>query len=79
MSIITVQELERDIRDFVRRLEAGESFVVVKDQHPLAEVRPLPLPAIESRPYGLCAGQFTVGRDFDEALPEEVLGKFEGR
>ena len=38
--------------------------------------------AIESkqpRPFGLCAGEFTVPADFDEPLPEEILSAFEGK
>jgi predicted DNA-binding antitoxin AbrB/MazE fold protein len=31
------------------------------------------------RPYGLCAGQFTVPDDFDQPLPENILREFEGR
>ena len=34
--------------------------------------------SVESRPFGLCAGQFTVPVDFDEPLPEEILREFEG-
>lgn len=32
----------------------------------------------EPRPYGLCAGEFVVPTDFDEALPEDILNAFEG-
>ncbi|MFI5379166.1 MAG: type II toxin-antitoxin system Phd/YefM family antitoxin [Tepidisphaerales bacterium] len=78
MSAITVQDLERDPEDFVRRLEAGESLVVVRDECPLAEVRPLPSRARQSRPFGLCAGRFTVPADFDQPLPDEILKDFEG-
>ena len=31
------------------------------------------------RPFGLCAGAFTVPDDFDAPLPEETLRGFEGR
>ena len=30
------------------------------------------------RPFGLCAGEFTVPDDFDGPLPEQVLREFEG-
>jgi antitoxin (DNA-binding transcriptional repressor) of toxin-antitoxin stability system len=78
MSIITVQDLQRDLLDFLRRLEAGESFLVVKDERPLAEIRPVSAPAAQPRPFGLCAGQFTVPADFDRPLPDDVLAEFEG-
>ena len=41
------------------------------------------LPVVSSnkqlRPFGLCAGEFTVPDDFDAPLPEDLLGAFEGK
>ncbi len=31
----------------------------------------------QPRPFGLCAGEFTVPDDFDEPLPEEILNAFD--
>lgn len=31
------------------------------------------------RPFGLCAGEFTVPDDFDSPLPDYVIEEFEGR
>ena len=31
------------------------------------------------RPFGLCAGEFTVPDNFDEPLPGHVIEEFEGR
>jgi antitoxin (DNA-binding transcriptional repressor) of toxin-antitoxin stability system len=78
MSTISVQDLERDLLTFLRRVQAGESFLVVHGEQPVAEVRPVPAPAAEPRPFGLCAGQFTVPADFDRPLPDEILKEFEG-
>jgi antitoxin (DNA-binding transcriptional repressor) of toxin-antitoxin stability system len=77
MSTISVQDIERDPLAFLRRVEAGESLLVVRGEQPVAEVRPLPPAAGQPRPYGLCAGQFTVPADFDRPLPEDVLAEFE--
>jgi antitoxin (DNA-binding transcriptional repressor) of toxin-antitoxin stability system len=79
MSAISVQDIERDPQAFLRRVEAGESLVVVRDECPLAEVRPLPQRATRLRPFGLCAGRFTVPADFDQPLPDETLKDFEGQ
>jgi hypothetical protein len=38
----------------------------------------VPAPAPHLRPFGLCAGQFTVPADFDRPLPEGILKAFEG-
>lgn len=78
MSTISVHDIERDFPTFLQRVEAGESFLVVRGEQPLAEVRPVANSLIEPRPFGLCAGQFTVPRDFDEPLPEEIVKEFEG-
>lgn len=79
MSIITVQDIQHDPLAFLRRIEAGESFLVVRDERPLAEVRPVVAPATQPRPFGLCAGRFTVPADFDQPLPDEILREFEGQ
>ena len=73
-----MQDLQDDLLAFLKRVEAGESFVVVSGQHALAEVRPVTTPANELRPFGLCAGQFVVPPDFDAPLPEKILDEFEG-
>ncbi|HTU16752.1 MAG TPA: hypothetical protein VMG10_01715 [Gemmataceae bacterium] len=78
MSTISVQDLQRDLLAFLRRVEAGESFLVVSGEHPLTEVRPVSAPARQPRPFGLCAGRFTVPPDFDQPLPDEILKEFEG-
>jgi antitoxin (DNA-binding transcriptional repressor) of toxin-antitoxin stability system len=78
MSTISVQDIQRDPFTFLQRVEAGEAFVVVRGERPLAEVRPLVTASDQPRPYGLCAGRFTVPADFDQPLPDDVLKEFEG-
>jgi antitoxin (DNA-binding transcriptional repressor) of toxin-antitoxin stability system len=78
MSTISVQELQQDLANVLRRVEAGEAFLVVKGEQPLAEVRPVTGTCSQPRPFGLCAGQFSVPADFDAPLPEEILREFEG-
>lgn len=78
MSTISVQDIQRDPLTFFQRVEAGESFLVVRGGRPLAEVRPLLATAAQPRPFGLCAGQFTVPPDFDRPLPDDLLEEFEG-
>ena len=45
---------------------------------PLARLMPLARRA-GPRPLGLLAGQVTVGPDFDDPLPADVLAAFEGK
>jgi antitoxin (DNA-binding transcriptional repressor) of toxin-antitoxin stability system len=78
MSTISVQDIQRDPQAFLQRVEAGEAFVVVQGERQLAEVRPLTGAAAQPRPFGLCAGRFTVPPDFDHPLPDDLLKEFEG-
>jgi antitoxin (DNA-binding transcriptional repressor) of toxin-antitoxin stability system len=78
MSTISVQEIQRDPKAFFGRVEAGETFIVLRDECPLAEVRPLTSTNNQPRPYGLCVGQFSFPDDFDKPLPEDILKEFEG-
>jgi antitoxin (DNA-binding transcriptional repressor) of toxin-antitoxin stability system len=79
MSTISIHEIQRDPLAFLQRVEAGESFLVLRDDRPVAEVKPVPAPGAAARPFGLCAGEFTVPADFDEPLPESILKEFEGQ
>lgn len=47
-------------------------------QQSIEELRPIPS-GKQLRPFGLCAGEFTVPSDFDAPLPEDILSAFEGR
>ena len=75
---VSVEEIEQNLAAYLRRVEAGETFVVTKAGKPLAELKPLPAYPATLRPFGLCAGEFTVPDDFDAPLPEDLLREFEG-
>jgi antitoxin (DNA-binding transcriptional repressor) of toxin-antitoxin stability system len=79
MTTISVHEMQRDPLGCLRRVEAGETLVVVRDEQAVAEIKPMPIQADQPRPFGLCAGEFTVPTDFDESLPESILKEFEGQ
>ncbi|MDZ7363634.1 MAG: type II toxin-antitoxin system prevent-host-death family antitoxin [candidate division KSB1 bacterium] len=81
---ISVDEMKRDLPVYLHRVEAGETLVIVKAGKPVAEMKPITLNSIDStskklRPFGLCAGEFTVPDDFNEPLPERIIAEFEGR
>jgi antitoxin (DNA-binding transcriptional repressor) of toxin-antitoxin stability system len=75
---VTIEEMQRDPLTYLRRVEAGETLVVMKADKAIAELRPISAPK-QPRPYGLCAGEFTVPDDFDAPLPEDLLNAFEGK
>ena len=76
MSTVSLQELQRDPLTFLSRVEAGESILVTRDNHPVAELRPVSPPPTAARPFGLAAGAFAVPADFDAPLPDDVLRGF---
>jgi len=79
MMRIRVEDVERDPRGYLRRVEAGETLLIVRADKTIAEVRPVEPEYAGLRPFGLCAGEFTVPDDFDAPLPDELLREFEGR
>ena len=79
MSPVSLQQLRQDPDALLDRVEAGEHLVVVRGGRPVAELRPVSAPPPGPRPFGLCAGAFTVPDDFDAPLPADILRDFEGR
>jgi prevent-host-death family protein len=75
---VSVEEIEQNLAAYLRRVEAGETFVVTRAGKPLAELKPALACPAPLRPFGLCAGEFTVSDDFDAPLPEDLLRELEG-
>ncbi len=75
---VNVDEIQRDPLKYLRQVEAGETLVIVENDEATSELKPIagnkPL-----RPFGLCAGEFTVPDDFDAPLPEDIVSAFEGK
>ncbi|MDZ7957924.1 MAG: hypothetical protein RMY34_08465 [Aulosira sp. DedQUE10] len=76
---VTIDELQRDPLKYLRQVEAGVTFLVIQADKPIAELRPISSGSKQLRPFGLCAGEFTVPDDFDAPLPEEILSAFESK
>lgn len=75
---VSVEDLQGDLSAYLRRVEAGETVVIVRAGHPVVEMKPAATGAKTLRPFGLCAGEFTVPEDFDAPLPDDLLNAFEG-
>jgi antitoxin (DNA-binding transcriptional repressor) of toxin-antitoxin stability system len=75
---VSVGEVQRDLTAYLQRVEAGETLVIVRAGQPVAEIKPVASGTKQLRPFGLCAGEFTVPPDFDAPLPEDILKAFEG-
>lgn len=70
---VTIDEIQRDPLKYLRQVEAGATLVIIQADKPIAELRPITPSSKQLRPFGLCAGEFTVPDDFDEPLPEEIM------
>ena len=76
---VSIEDIQRDLSTYLRRVEAGETLLIVRAGKPVAEVKPVITGVKTLRPFGLCAGEFTVPDDFDAPLPEDILNAFEGK
>ena len=79
MATVTVDDIRKDPLGYLRRVEAGETLIVVRKDGPVAEIKPVSSGVETERPVGLCAGEFVVPDDFDDPLPPDVLDRFEGK
>lgn len=79
MTSITIKDIQRDLLGWLQRVKAGEAFVILEEDKPVAEITPVAGNGPQLRPYGLCAGEFEVPEDFDAPLPDDILYAFEGR
>ncbi len=83
MITISIDDMQRDLIGYLRRVQAGETLVITQANQPLAEIKPVSQTTEREvkllRPVALCEGEFVVPDDFDAPLPEEILSQFEGR
>lgn len=79
MITVSVEEMQRDARGYLHRVQAGETITIVQADQPVAELKPVTPEAKPLRPIGLYEGEFVVPADFDDPLPAEILQCFEGR
>jgi prevent-host-death family protein len=76
---INVHEAKTHFSKYLDRVEAGETIILCRHNKPIAEVRPIPAePPRKQRVIGLDKGKFTVGPEFFEPLPPEILRVFMG-
>ncbi len=76
---VTVDEIQSAPLKYLRQVKAGITVIITQADKPIAELRPISTSSKQLRPFGLCAGEFTVPDDFDAPLPEEILSAFEGK
>lgn len=76
---VNVGEAKARFAECLKRVERGETVIVARRNQPVAELRPIGRHDRRPRPFGLCAGEFSVPADFDAPLPAALLDSFEGQ
>ncbi|MCB0197423.1 MAG: type II toxin-antitoxin system Phd/YefM family antitoxin [Anaerolineae bacterium] len=76
---VNVDDIQHDLLTYLQLVEDGQTLVIVKTGKPIAEIKPVLSNPKKLRPFGLCAGEFTVPDDFDDPLSERILQEFEGK
>ena len=79
MLTISADEMQRDLPTYLKLVQGGETVLITQADQPIAEVKRVPAPSREPRPFGLCEGEFVVPDDFDAPLPNDILDGFEGK
>ena len=77
MIIISVEDIQQDLAGYLKRVSGGETILIMQADQPVAELKPVARMARQERPFGLCAGEFTIPADFDAPLPAVVVADFE--
>jgi prevent-host-death family protein len=78
MRTVNIHAAKTRLSRLVDDAGGGEEIIIAKAGKPVARLGPL----VSSRPrrrLGILAGKLRVPKDFDTALPDEVVGAFEGR
>jgi prevent-host-death family protein len=75
MTVVNVHEAKTHLSRLLKRVTAGEEIVIARGGTPVARL--VPLEAKRRRP-GRLRNRISIGPDFDEPLPEEILAAFRG-
>ncbi|MFQ5479564.1 MAG: type II toxin-antitoxin system Phd/YefM family antitoxin [Candidatus Binatia bacterium] len=75
--IYNLYEAKTALSSLVDRAAAGEEIIIAKNGSPMAKLVPFPRPGKRRKPGGW-EGSVRIAADFDEPLPEDLLGEFGG-
>ncbi len=78
LSRVGVREFRSNFTAFMRKVQAGQSFLVTSHDEVVAEVRPPPAARMAQRRPGALRGKIHMAPDFD-VLPDDVVAAMEGR
>jgi prevent-host-death family protein len=78
MSIINIHAAKTQLSRLLDAVTAGEEVIIARAGKPVARL----VPIAEDKPrrrLGTLNGKLTVPDNFDDPLPDDILGAFEGR
>ena len=74
---LNLYDAKTRLSELVEAASQGETVVIAKAGRPLAKLGPVEALRRPLR-LGLMKGKISIGKDFDQPLPESVLREFEG-
>ena len=48
---LSIEDIEQDLPAFLQRVEAGEELIITQAGRAVAEIKPIPSPPVEARPF----------------------------
>ena len=73
--VVTLEEMEANPRKLLHAVRDGKHVIVTERNVPIALLNPPP--PEKKREFGALKGQFAVGEEFFDPLPEEELAAWE--
>lgn len=78
MDTVNIYDAKTRLSQLVDKAASGEDVVVSRNGKPLVRITRLDPPRRRIT-FGLLKGRFSVPRDFDAPLPDDMVAAFEGR
>jgi prevent-host-death family protein len=72
---VTIHAAKTQLSKLLAEVEAGEVVIIARDKTPIAQLVPV-TPKIERR-FGAMRGQFAIGPEFFDPLPDEEIAAWE--
>ena len=72
MPTATIHQAKTNLSKLIEQAERGEEVIIARGKTPVVKLVPVEPPP-KKRPLGLYAGEFEVGPEFFEPLPDDEL------
>ena len=76
MKMVNIAEAKAKLSEYLDAVASGESVLICKRNHPVAELRAVGVARTAPRPLGGAAGRLKVAPAFFDPLPEELVSSF---